>query len=312
MSSPVVPIALGAAALIFLSGKKSKKSSSSSGGGGNLPKIYIPEAPPPKIPQSGGSSNSSSAWMARQRALTYLSQIHWGNGQVRINLCSKCDPKGIDGKVGPNTRAAVRAFQALSGLPVTGNWGQSESDFMTKALNSLDRGNFYPCDPLRSAPAPLGCFIQPNGEFGLMPSFDSLEESNHASNSSPNPTAKPEPQDPTEPPGEASEFGPDELLVADGDCNYIIHQDDRFFIEQNRLIIQSALEGLTDDQAADDIHEEMMNRYIPMCLFLGKDKVGEGVRTWWNVNLGHVAGKLKSYELMPEMLEEDAYEYGLI
>jgi hypothetical protein len=116
--------------------------------------------------------------------------------------------------------------------------------------------------------------------------------------------------DPTEPPS-GSQYGPDELLVTDGDCNYIEHQDDAFFGEQNRVIIQYALDGMTDGIAAEGIHEEMMSRYIPMCLFLGKDNVGPGVLNWWNTNLSHVASKLKSYDLLPELLEEDAAKYGL-
>jgi hypothetical protein len=66
-----------------------------------------------------------------------------------------------------------------------------------------------------------------------------------------------------------------------------------------------------DGESAEEIHEEMMSRYIPMCLFLGREKVGQGILTWWNMNLSHVASKLKSYELLPEFLEEQAEEYGI-
>jgi len=77
------------------------------------------------------------------------------------------------------------------------------------------------------------------------------------------------------------------------------------------LKTSKALDGMTDGIAAEEIHEEMMSRYIPMCLFLGKDNVGPGVLNWWNTNLSHVASKLKSYDLLPELLEEDAAKYGL-
>jgi len=316
MSAQLVPLIAAGAVLFLASGKKKKKSGSSSSGQRG---ITYKKPPTTKIPQLYGptastppkTNNSSADWMKRQEALTALSEFKFEYQGREIYVCPKCDPKGIDGKPGKNTKNAVKAFQAIAGITPSGNWGQTEDLAMFKIFKALGEGRLIPCDPLLSYPSPLGCFSQEDGSFGLMPSFESSPAPSPSPKPSPSPTPSPEPS-PEPSPGPSSEYGPDELLVADGDCNYILHQDDRFFREQRALMIESALEGLTDGQAADEIHEEMMRRYIPMCLFLGKDNVGQGVRTWWSTNLAHVASGLQAYELLPDTLEEDAIEYGIL
>ncbi len=321
MSSPVIPLALAGAALYLMSGSKSKGSKGSSIGdspdgltyklppGGKIPQLYGPGAAQPSSNGGGGTGVGEDVWKNRQQALYDLSKVRFSFQGSEISLCAKCDPQGVDGKPGNDTRNAVKAFQALAGIPVTGDWDQATNIGMTNVIRSLVAGVPIPCDPLLSYAAPLGCFALQGGTFGLMPSV-----ANSESEKKPPSTSKPAPSTQEDPPPSTGgpKYGSDELLVANGDCSLILHQDDAFFDEQKMLIIESALDGLTDGQAANEIHEEMMRRYIPMCLFLGKDQVGQGVKTWWSTNLAHVASSLKSYELLPEMLEEDAYKYGIL
>lgn len=64
---------------------------------------------PPTKPASYGGGGGGAAYNAQvaeaQQILTSLG----------------FDPQGIDGKLGPNTRAAISKFQAANGLPATGN-----------------------------------------------------------------------------------------------------------------------------------------------------------------------------------------------
>lgn len=62
------------------------------------------------------------------------------------------DPKGIDGVFGPNTRARVRAFQAIAGLPVSGVITlETQKRLETAAANyGLTTGGPAIPDPVRS------------------------------------------------------------------------------------------------------------------------------------------------------------------
>lgn len=316
--SSAVPLILAGAALLLVSAKGKKKSGGTAVSPAvspaadkrptySLPKnVVVPQLYGPLATTAPTTTNSSFDWTERQKALFAISQLEFSiGGGKTVYLCAKCDPQGADGKPGSDTKKAVKAFQALVGITPTGDWGQREDDAMFMVIQSFNDGIHIPCDPLITYPSPLGCFIQAGGGYGLEPSIQ-----DEPAPESSTPSDEPDPDSP-KPTDDSPKYGPDELLVADGDCNYIEHQDDAFFGEQNKLIIMSALDGLTDNIAADEIHEEMMSRYIPMCLFLGREKVGQGVLTWWNMNLAHVASKLKSYDLLPELLEEDAVRYGL-
>jgi len=107
-------------------------------------------------------------------------------------------------------------------------------------------------------------------------------------------------------------FGPDDILVADPQCNTMQYIADAFFDIQRKRAVEYALEGNTMGQDAEAIHQEMVEQYMPLCASLGKEGVGPGVRQWWNQNVGHVAGILSEYQHLPESLEQDAQRYGLI
>jgi peptidoglycan hydrolase-like protein with peptidoglycan-binding domain len=76
-----------------------------------------PSGPPaPVQPYPGsGAYKSNAAYIARyQSALTYLAY------QTQMPAF---DPQGVDGKYGPNTTAAVKAYQTFAGLPADGACG---------------------------------------------------------------------------------------------------------------------------------------------------------------------------------------------
>ncbi len=294
MALPLVPLALAGAGLFLLSsGKKPRK------GGPSRATAY--KAPPlGKVPQVYGGTAPSApkdvgAWFERQEALKALSQVVFNTNTGTVDLCSKCDPGNVDGKPGPKTRGAVKAFQALAGLQATGEWGDVEQAAMRRIFTSLEAGLPIECDPLLGYPAPFACFVVDDG-YGLMPAT---------------PTEKPEPA-PSGGGDAPPEYGPDDLLVMDAECNWVLHQDIRFFDEQKLRVIESALEGDFSPEAASEITEAMLAEYAPLCLSLGINGVGEGVRDWWNVNMESIIGSLKNYEELPEFLEEDAIEHGLL
>ena len=108
------------------------------------------------------------------------------------------------------------------------------------------------------------------------------------------------------------QFGEDELLVADPECSYIIHHDDKWFEEQKRRTLAYAMDGAFDVESAGEIHRSMLSDYIPLCLTLGRNGVGPGVRDFWDKNLAHVVADLQRYEILPETIDEDAAKYGLL
>lgn len=87
-----------------------------------VPPPQVPPAPPPAGPPppvspypGTGAWQKNGAYITRyQNALTYLSQ---SLGQPSWN------PQGVDGKYGPHTQSAVKAFQAAQSLPVDGQCG---------------------------------------------------------------------------------------------------------------------------------------------------------------------------------------------
>ncbi len=206
--------------------------------------------------------------------------------------------EGADGKPGPNTKNAIKAFQAIAGLEVSGEWAAEEDRAMHRILTAVSQGLPLECDPLVGHPTPFGCFSH-GDSFALM----LTDEADEARGQWPSPSS---------PNAAPREYGPEDLLVTDPECNYIVYQDDGWFEEQNLRIIQYALDGMMDGDSAQEIHESMLADYTPLCLSLGRNGVGPGVKQFWDTNLAHVASKLKGYELLPETLEEDAIEYGLL
>jgi peptidoglycan hydrolase-like protein with peptidoglycan-binding domain len=66
--------------------------------------------------------------MGQQSALTYLS--------TRLHI-KALDPIGVDGVIGPNTKAAISAFQSENGIAVTGIMDQTTQDKLINVLSTL-------------------------------------------------------------------------------------------------------------------------------------------------------------------------------
>ena len=315
MGSPLVPLALAGAAVVLLSSGKKRKKGGASGAFSYSPpsKASIPQIYGAGAPLPPAEAASQTTWVDRQRALQAVSQVQFFAGDGgSISLCSKCHPGDADGKPGKKTRAAVKAFQAIAGLNVDGEWDIEEDRAMHKILTAISQELPIECDPLVGYPAPFACFTNADG-FALMLTEGAQSEKSAAPSGKPTPSPKPGAPDPSPSPAESQkEYGPNELLVADAECNYILHQDMKWFDEQKRRAIEYALDGMTDSQAANEVHESMLADYIPLCLSLGRNGVGPGVKQFWDQNLAYVANMLKSYEFLPETLEQDAIDMGLL
>ena len=311
MGNPLVPLVLAGAAAVLLSSGKKKKSS-------RKPKGPSYETPPsdeiPSIYRSGeikeDASEAKSTWIERQEVLQWLAAVTFNTQDGgSFPLCSKCHPGTADGKPGKNTRAAIKAFQAISGMNVDGEWGPEEDAAMQGIMFAVKNDLMPRCDPLLGYPAPFACFVHEGGGFRLKFPEDTKGTPETLPDSEPAPEPwSPEPA----PPQDESEYGPDDLLVADAECNYILHQDDRWFDVQRIRCIEYALDGMTDAQAATEINESMLSDYIPLCMSLGRDGVGAGVRTFWDVNAGWINSLLQKYETLPDLLEDEAIEHGIL
>ena len=89
-----------------------------------------PSGPPPLVsPYPGtGAWQKNSAYIARyQNALSFLSATF---GQPAWN------PQGVDGKYGPSTQRAVKAFQASQSLPVDGQAGPTTAAALDHLLST--------------------------------------------------------------------------------------------------------------------------------------------------------------------------------
>jgi peptidoglycan hydrolase-like protein with peptidoglycan-binding domain len=109
------------------------------------------QKPGPVGPEPGpGAWQTNAPFIARyQSALTYLAQAH-GH--------APWDPKGVDGKFGPNTKAAVSAFQGDHGLSVDGECGNQTAASLDAELGY---GSAPPLPGPAPAPAPPGPLAKP-------------------------------------------------------------------------------------------------------------------------------------------------------
>jgi len=296
MSNPLPLLLAGGAILILASGKKKRS-------GKSAPKAGMGYEPPKELPSSYKESSTSKTWKERQEALKALSQImiRAENGN-EIPLCARCDPGPITGVADQATKNAVMAFQTLAGLNVSGEWGEEEDEAMFRILSAIQAGKPIPCDPMGNYGPGLAC-VSSNGEFGIQ--AQSL----------------PDPSRPTTPAGQASDdpfVGPTEpdedepapIVVADDDCAYILQTNDAWYDEQKFRVIVKALDGEFDSAAVNDILDGMLAEYLPQCHTLGRDGVGPGVRQFWDANGKMIYDKLQAYKFLPDLLEEDASEYG--
>ena len=89
------------------------------------------QQPAPVSPYPGpGAYQKNAAYITRyQNALTFL---------AHASSAPALDPQGVDGKYGPHTAAAVKAFQAAHGLtPVDGFAGAATAAALDAAVNAL-------------------------------------------------------------------------------------------------------------------------------------------------------------------------------
>jgi len=130
MAFPLPILLAGGAALLLLGGKKKRKSS----------KVSTPDVEPPDADTHEPEGRSGTAiWIKRQEALAKV---------AKSGLCS-CDPGKIDGKVGPSTRNAIKAFQLCAGIEDDGKWGSITNQKMNEFLAQVNGPSPLP------EPAPL-------------------------------------------------------------------------------------------------------------------------------------------------------------
>ena len=129
MANALPLLLLGGAAILLLSKKKN-------GAGGTIMDVTPTDPPVGNTAGPSGSSASVSTWKQRQTALNF------------VGAMTKCDISldVIDGKYGPNTKRAVRSFQACAGIGIDGKWGPKTEAAMSKMLADIARGQvkIYP------------------------------------------------------------------------------------------------------------------------------------------------------------------------
>ncbi len=143
MALPI--ILLGAAALLLASGGKKKKSSS----GTSASYSKLPPHSPPALPKKAKAAGSGYSNVTRER-------MQW----IQTSLAAlgyDVGSKGMDGKYGPDTKAAVRAFQEdhkdTLGKP-DGKPGKNTQSMLEQALANRDAAQAQgqapqdECDPL--------------------------------------------------------------------------------------------------------------------------------------------------------------------
>jgi len=276
MTFQAAPILIMAGAALVLSGRNRKKKT---GDGKRSAAREIARDIDGLEPDDGESVNSD-IWKLRQDALRLISKVEFPlDGGSSIKLCSKCDPMDSSGVPGDSTIAAVKAFQALAGLPANGSWGDPEDRAIVSVLDAIAGGRPISCDPLIIYPSPLGCFAYEDG-FGLFPAEDLSSQKS-------------------------------DLLYVSDDCQSIIASDE-WHIELNKKCILSALAGLTSSIDGLKIVEDLMAEHASSCVLIGKDGMGTDAILFWDNALERSVNILIEYEQNPYRLNEDAKVFGII
>ena len=116
----IIPIiAIGSGALLLMSKKKRKKKATP------LVEQLHAELPPMVAPPKKKKAGSTTV-KKRQQSLE--------------DTGFSVGPSGVDGKMGPDTRAAIRAFQSAIGITVDGLWGPETAAAMAQALKMALQG----------------------------------------------------------------------------------------------------------------------------------------------------------------------------
>jgi hypothetical protein len=119
--TPVLPLALGAAALLLIAGKKKS----------GAPKIDVPELDPKQEAAGSGYKN-----VTRKRMQQIQAMLH--------DLGYSIGASGADGKYGPKTKAAVKSFQADYGLSQDGKPGPNTQAKLEQIHNIFTSGGTPP------------------------------------------------------------------------------------------------------------------------------------------------------------------------
>lgn len=220
----------------------------------------------------------------------------------------KRKPSGVVTEEGP-----IIALPPQKIPKVVSNWKQRQ-----EALAFLGDHGVCDCDPggidgkyggaTKSAVMEFQRYagLDPDGKWGSLTEkamLMTLRKLDKEGVPAPKPKPSPLPSD--------KQWTPDDIIVMDADCKYMLHISDDLFKIQTRRAIEYALEGDTTHKDAESINQEMVEEYAPLCASLGRDGVGDGVRQWWDVNTNWIYKVLRGYELLPETLDEDAESYGL-
>lgn len=147
----------GASTLVTNGGGVKKKSYS-------LSSTYIDGYGRPDYTILDGMTFDGAAWTTPVLGDRVLSNYCEGDDvkelqKALISLCISCGPDGADGEYGDNTEMAVREFQQINGVPVTGKYDAATHEAMTVALKLLN----HPAENPRYVMVESGyrCYVRP-------------------------------------------------------------------------------------------------------------------------------------------------------
>ena len=133
--NPALLLALGVGVLYLLGGKKSAVSDAPAPAGPDEPAKPAPSGP---VADVVFSESSGLATTLQAQAMLLAMSERWNNTTL--------NPQGVDGIVGPHTRAALRSWQAAADMPQNG-----VADFNT--IQNLGSNWIKFGAPLNSLPA---------------------------------------------------------------------------------------------------------------------------------------------------------------